>query len=396
MFANNVSRWTAGACVAYGFIASFAMLFGASHTQAIAALLVLFGIALGAAMAYAVARTNREAFAKGASEARNQFRSDLGDYFSSRERLLQEVFPRWTRHVDTARTQMETAVTSLAERFSGIVGKLEQAVGASTQAASGITGADTGLVSAFARSESELASVVESLRSATDSKARMLSQVRELTGFIDELQRMAVDVAGIAAQTNLLALNAAIEAARAGEQGRGFAVVADEVRNLSARSGETGERIGEKVAVISSAIAAACRSAEESSLAEDKSLRSSESRIDGVLGELRGLTDGLARASTILQQESVGIQSEVSEALVQLQFQDRVSQMLTHVSRNVEHFQRLLGEERGRFESSGELQAAQPDKALTDLQDSYTMAEERSAPGAAIAGTPDEHAITFF
>ena len=302
--------------------------------------------------------------------------------------LAQQVMPLWMQHIEASRSQMEIAVTELTTRFSSIVDRLDQAMQASTLSS------DSGsqnLVQVFEQSQMDLQLVLQALRASMDSNSALHSQVQQLEQFIKELQAMAAEVSSIASQTNLLAINAAIEAAHAGEAGRGFSVLSQEVRKLAAQSGETGQRMAQKVAAITSAIETTRSSAVQIAQSQTESLTQSQHGVSSVMERFQGLVTELNHSAQVLQDESRGIQTEIVQSLVQLQFQDRVSQMMSHVLDNMAQLTQSI-------QTQQELDVAQLLKAL---ENSYAMAEERHAHAATHAGSTDAHShssdeVTFF
>lgn len=338
------------------------------------------GVALGGMVARELAR----------------LRQSMEEYVVGQQQFGAQVAPVWAGHIEVSREQMEGAVCSLSELFARIVEQLHQTVQSSSMAMGSIEDRDTGLVAVFARSEKELRNMVNAQKEAMASMTAMLGKVQALNQFITELQDMAANVAKIAAQSNLLALNAAIEAARAGEMGRGFAVVAREFRMLSTQSGETGRHIADKVGVISAAIIATCRAAEDSTRQEDVFLVRSEETIGAVLGELRNVTNVLQGAGDLLKQESIGIGEQISDALVQLQFQDRVNQILTHVKDSIAHFPEFLELHRRQVQASGLLVSLDAEALLAELKKKYAMSEQHAVHAGSKTEQSASAGITFF
>jgi methyl-accepting chemotaxis protein len=332
-----------------------------------------------------------------AGSSRERYRASIQSYMIERQQFGDSLAPVWSGQIELSMAQMENAVSALTQRFSGIVDKLDQAVRTSSSATASVEDGHAGLVAVFTTSEKELGEVVASLKSAMAGKAAMLEKIRSLEQFITDLKGMAAEVAQIASQTNLLAINASIEAARAGEMGRGFGVVAREVRMLSNMSGETGKRIAERVNLISNAIVTTSNAAGESMERDRVSTTASEAAIASVLAGFKEVTDALVQSSNLLKEESIGIKAEVGEALVQLQFQDRVSQIMSHVKRNIERFPEFLQQNSREFDRDGVLQPLDASALLAELASTYAMAEERAIHGGQnTAQQQDSEEITFF
>ena len=198
--------------------------------------------------------------------------------------------------------QVVTAITEMSSTANEVAKNTTQ-VAEATHAATGDVANAQRCVDA---SLEEIASLMSQINNAADSIKSLSEQSQKINSVLSV-------IGGIAEQTNLLALNAAIEAARAGEQGRGFAVVADEVRNLASRTQASTLEINEMLSALHKLVTQAVKAMEESQQSCVRSVDSSRTISDS-LGSVTSAVTAINDMSTQIAAAATE-QSSVTEEI---------------------------------------------------------------------------------
>jgi methyl-accepting chemotaxis protein len=233
---------------------------------------------------------------------------------------------------------LSEAIVSLTHSFQGMHEQTEVQRRLTLAVTAGADEVGTGVgFDAFIRDTSEaMQRVVDSIVANSKLAMGLVQVTDDIAKRTRDVQSILSEIGEIAKQTNLLALNAAIEAARAGEAGRGFAVVADEVRDLSARTSQFSQQINALMLGMRDSVAQTETAIQRMASQDMGFATESKQQVMAIIGTMDQQNGRRVEAIAGLGVSSQEVEALVGKAITSLQFQDMVSQLTAHVVHRVE------------------------------------------------------------